>query len=197
MSTLAASPGPTTGHPLRLAFLKWQCHTRQLSMRNSNGRPDDAIMPDVTPEGAERPIGAIITVLNKAPMFSVTPELEHIAARTNDPAQRREAALQFLSATYYQKAKEFSDTLTATFTPRSEGARSLAEAGRALLVFECYGQRFDLQCRVTRLPHDNLLSRATMAHNILFNPTLPPSTEVLGFEPDWVNSTADPPLGRR
>ena len=31
-----------------------------------------------------------------------------------------------------------------------------------------------------------------MAHNKLFNPTLAPDTEVLGFEPDWARSTSDP-----
>jgi len=33
-----------------------------------------------------------------------------------------------------------------------------------------------------------------MAHNRLFNPALPPATEVLGFEPDWANSSSEPPL---
>jgi len=40
----------------------------------------------------------------------------------------------------------------------------------------------------------NPLYQATMAHNMLFNPTLPPDTEVLGFEPNWEASSADPDL---
>lgn len=196
MNALAVSMG-SASNPLRLAFLKWQCHVRQLAMRNNEGRPDDAIMPEVTPEGADSPMGVIITVLNKDPAYSVTPELEHMAAKTNDPAQRRETALRFLSSAYYQKAKEFSDTLTATFPPGSQGAKTLVEAGRAVLVFESYGQRFDLLCEVKRQAHDSLTHRATMAHNILFNPTLPPATEVLGFIPDWEASSSNPPLGRR
>lgn len=193
MSSLAASLGQSySDHPLRLSFLKWQCHVRQLAMRENDGRPDDSIMPDVIPAGADEPLGAIITVMNKAPGYSVTPELQHMAAKTNDPAQIRNAAIQFLSATYYQKAREFSDILTATFPPGSPGAKTLHEAGRATLIFEHYGQRFELDCKVWRLAPHNLLHQATMAHNILFNPSLPPTTEVLGFEPDWDASRADP-----
>ncbi|MCR9146003.1 MAG: hypothetical protein NXH74_02255 [Rhodobacteraceae bacterium] len=195
MSSLAASLGQSySDHPLRLAFLKWQCHVRQFAMRENDGRPDDAIMPDVIPAGMTEPLGAIITVMNKAPGYSVTPELQHMAAKTNDPAQIRNAAIQFLSATYYQKAREFSDILTATFPPGSAGAKTLHEAGRATLIFEHYGQRFELDCKVWRLAPHNLLHQATMAHNILFNPALPPTTEVLGFEPDWDASRSDPPV---
>lgn len=195
MSSLAASLGQSySDHPLRLSFLKWQCHVRQLAMRENDGRPDDAIMPDVIPAGTDEPLGAIITVMNKAPGYSVTPELQHMAAKTNDPAQIRNAAIQFLSATYYQKAREFSDILTATFPPGSPGAKTLHDAGRATLIFEHYGQRFELDCKVWRLAPHNLLHQATMAHNILFNPSLPPTTEVLGFEPDWDASRSDPPV---
>ena len=198
MTSLAAQLGQSySDNPLRLGFLKWQCHVRQLAMRNNDGRPDDAIMPEVTPDGHSEPMGVVITLLNKAPGYSVTPELQHMAAKTNDPAQRRQNALQFLSATYYQKAKEFSDILTATFPPGSEGAKALHEAGHATLRFAAYGQEFELRCKVWRLAPHNLLHQATMAHNVLFNPALPPATEVLGFEPDWDASRADPPVGGR
>ena len=195
MSSLAAQLGQSfSDNPMRLAFLKWQCHVRQYAMREKQGRPDEGIMPDVVLEGQDAPLGAIITVLNKAPGYSLTPELQHMAAKTNDPAQRRDQAIQFLSATYYQKAREFSDILTATFPPGSPGARQIHEAGRCRLVFDGYGQRYELDCKVWRLAPHNLLYQATMAHNVLFNPGLPPDTEVLGFEPDWEASRADPPV---
>ncbi len=181
-------------HPLRMAFLRWQCRVRQMSMRENAGQPDDSIMPEVTPEGAEDAMGQIITVMNKSPAYSVTAELTHMAAKTNDPAQRRDQALGFLAAGYYQKADEFSDILTATFPPGSEGARALHEAGHVTLSFDAFRQRFDLRCKVWRLAEHNPLYLATMAHNRLFNPALPPATEVLGFEPDWANSSSEPPL---
>lgn len=196
MSSVASQLGQSfSNHPLKMAFLRWQCRVRQLAMRERDGRPDEGIMPDVVLPGESAPLGAIITVLNKAPGYSLTPELQHMAAKTNDPAERRAKAIEFLSASYYQKAAEFSDILTATFPPGSPGAEQIHAAGRCTLIFDAYAQRFDLECKVWRLAPHNLLHQATIAHNRLFNPTLPPATEVLGFEPDWEESRSDPPLG--
>ncbi len=177
-------------HPLRLSFLKWQCRVRQMAMRDADGRPDDAITPAVIPAGENEPLGHVITVLNKSPGHSLTPELEHMTASTNDPAQRRDKAIRFLSATYYQKANEFSDILTATFPPGSPGADQLRRAERVTLIFDAYAQRFELDCKVWKLAAHNPLNRATMAHNRLFNPDLPGDSIVLGFEPDWSSSTS-------
>ena len=177
---------------LRDAFLKWQCRVRQMAVREEDGRPGDAITPDLILDGEKEPLGAIITVMNKAPGYSVVPELTHMSAQTNDPAQRREKALQFFAAGYYQKHKEFSDILTATFPPESPGAAKIRAVGNVRLVFDAYNQRFDLVCKVWRLAAHNPLYQATMAHNRLFNPVIPPDTEVLGFEPDWDASTSDP-----
>ncbi|NNE79930.1 MAG: hypothetical protein HKN18_06615 [Silicimonas sp.] len=193
MSSLGAALGQThSSSPLRLAFLKWQCRVRQTAMRDLAGRPDESITPALYLPGADEPMGHVITVLNKAPGYSLVPEMAHMAAKTNDPAQRREQAITFFSATYYQKANEFSDILTATFPPASPGAATIREAESVRLVFDAYAQVFDLSCRVWRLAEHNPLFQATMAHNKLFNPALPPGTEVLGFEPDWDASTSDP-----
>ncbi|WP_336097465.1 hypothetical protein [Roseovarius sp. CH_XMU1461] len=180
-------------NPLQMTFLRWQCRVRQMAMRDQEGRPDDAITPAVFLPGEDDAMGHIITLLNKSPGYSVTAELDYMAAKTNDPAQRRDQALQFLAAGYYQNAVEFSDILTATFPPGSEGAKTLHEAGHVTLVFEAFNQRFDLKCKVWRLAAHNPLHAATIAHNRLFNPALPPGTEVLGFEPDWDASSAVAP----
>ena len=191
--SLAAVLGRTTErHPLKTAFLKWQCRVRQIAMRDANGRPDEAITPDVILGCETEPLGAVITILNKAPGYSQTAELQHMAAKTNDPAQRRDTALRFFSATYYQKAAEFSDILTATFPPGSPGALKIREAETCKLIFEAYNQRFNLDCRVWLLTDVNPLHEATIAHNRLFNPAIPADTVVLGFEPDWDSSTAEP-----
>ncbi|RKT32729.1 hypothetical protein BXY70_2077 [Roseovarius halotolerans] len=195
MSSLATQFGQTfSDHPLRKAFMKWQCRVRQMAMRESEGRPDDAIMPAVLLTGQAEPLGHVITVMNKAPGYSVTPELLHMAAKTNDPAQIRDQAIRFLSSAYYQRAEEFSDILTATFPPGSPGAAQIHESGECRLLFDAYAQRFDLTCKVWRLAPHNLLHQATMAHNGLFNPQMPPDTVVLGFEPDWGRSSADPEI---
>ena len=198
MSSVAAVLGSSfDSHPRKTAFLKWQCHVRQLTMRTKEGRPDDGFMPEVTLEGDSEPLGHIITVLNKAPGYSLVPEMLHMARKTNDPAQIRDQALKFLSATYYQKHAEFSDILTATFPPNSPGAAKIRQAERANLRFDAYSQTFDLDCKVWRLAAHNPLYEATIAHNRLFNPDLPSGTEVLAFEPDWDRSSANPDFGQR
>lgn len=196
MSALSVAFGQSLSrNPLRVAFLKWQCRVRQLAMRNNAGRPDEGITPTVFLRDEEEPAGHIITVLSKAPGFSVTSELEFIAAKTFDPAQRREKAIEFLSSVHYQKAAEFSDILTATFPPNSDGAAKLRRAETVVLKFDAFSQKFDLVCKVWRLTPRNPLYQSTIAHNRLFNPNLHPDTIVLGFEPDWTLSKSDPPTG--
>ena len=87
--------------------------------------------------------------------------------------------------------------MTATFQPGSVGAAKMRAAQNVTLTFEAYGQRYDIACRVWKLARKNPLYAATVAHNRLFNPGLHPETEVLGFEPDWDASTAEPPVGGR
>lgn len=180
--------------PLRTAFLKWQCRVRQIAMRNGAGRPDDAVTPALHLPGHDEALGRIVTVLNRVPAHSLTPEMTHMAARTNDPAQRRAAALEYFSAAYYQNAARFSDVLTATFPPRSILAARIRKSQKVLLLFNAYAQRFTLSCRVWKLASHNPFHEATVAHNVLFNPSLPPGIEVLGFEPDWNMSTSDPEI---
>ena len=196
MSSLAAVFGQSYDkHPLKDAFLKWQCHTRQFMMRTAEGRPTDAVMPAVVLRGSTDPMGHIITILNKAPGFSLTPELLHMARKTNDPAQIRDTALKFLSSTYFQKHQEFSDILTATFPAGSQGAETIRDCGQVTLIFEAYAQRFDLDCKVLTMGKHNPLHEATFAHNRLFNQNMPDDTEILGFEPDWNKCTSDPVIG--
>ena len=193
MSSVASIFGQTyVNHPMKDKFIKWQCHTRQMMMRDNQGRPEAAIMPEVYLAGQDASLGALITILNKLPTYSQTPEMLHMARKTNDPAQARSQAIQFFSATYYQKFRQFSDVLSATFPPGSGGAAQLMEAGNCRLVFEAYAQRFDLDCTVTPLAQQSALYQATMAHNRLFNRGLSSETIVLGFEPDWEKSTATP-----
>ena len=193
MSALSATLGESySASPLRKAFMKWQCRVRQMAMRDNHGRPDDGITPALFLPNQTEPMGHIITLLNKSPGHSVTPELLHMARKIDDPAQRRDQALRFFSATYYQKAAEFSDILTATFPPGSPGAATIREAEIVGLKFNAYSQVFNLTCRVWKLAPHNPLHQSTIAHNQLFNPALSPDTEVLGFEPDWEASTSEP-----
>jgi hypothetical protein len=170
--SLAAQFGIGTGdHPMRKIFLGWQCRVRQMMMRDEGGRPTDAITPSLTLPGSETPMGHIITLMSKLPAYSVTPELTFMAQKTPDTAKWREEAL--------------------TFSPHSTGAATIRAADRVTLAFDAYGQRFDLECKVWKLSRRNPLYQATTAHNRLFNPGLHPDTEVLGFEPNWDQSSSN------
>ena len=116
-----------------------------------------------------------------------------MARRTHDPAERREAALKFFAERYYQIAREFSDTLTASFPPDSATAATLLAQRECRLDFEQFSQRYDVRCTVRRLSPNNPLREATFWHNLLFNPRLPADCTILGFEPDWPKSSAEPP----
>jgi len=177
---------------LRDKFLKWQCRVRQMAMRAHDGRPDAAISPKVFLSARGAAFGHIITVLNKNPANSMTPELQHMARKTNDPALVRAQAIQFLAATYFQKHRSFSDLLTAVFAPGSATASSLINAPFVTLEFAAYAQDFCLFCRVHRLSPAHPLYDATLAHNRLFNLSLPAGSIVLGFEPDWQKCTDKP-----
>jgi len=177
---------------LRKGFLRWQARVRQTAMRDNSGRPDEGSMPALIPAGDTVAMGQIVTVLCKEPQFSVTPELQHIYRSTMDPAKRRQRAIEFFSATHFQKTRTFSDILTATFPPESHAARSITRAGRCTLIFKAYGQRFDLPAAVSQLQPQQPLFEATWWHNALFNPNLPSDTQILGFTPDWTKATADP-----
>ena len=118
----------------------------------------------------EKPVANIITLMNKTPGYSVTPELLQMARKTNDPAQRRDQAIRFFSATYYQKAIEFSDILTATFPPVHQVRHQYAMQARFACVSKHICRCLILLCKVWRLVPQNPLYQTTMAHNRLFNP---------------------------
>ena len=182
----AASNGSGLGR--REAFLGWQCRARRTAMRQAGGRPNGAVTPALVFAG-EDPCGQpLVTVLCRRPDCSVTPELKHMAKRSQDPAERRAQAVRFFAAGYCSSWRDFSDTLTAAFEPGSPTARRIAETGECRLEFDAFAHRFGLECRAARLGREHPLRAATWWHNHLFNPTLHPQAEIIGFEPDWRRS---------
>ena len=125
-----------------------------------------------------------------------TAQFRHMVRKTQDPAERYDAALKMLAAAYYQRPQEFSDQLTALFGPDSEIAVRTLTAGRCLLAFEQYSQSYTLPCSVRALDEDDPAFQGTYWHNALFNPALPGGVRVLGFQPDWGLAVADPPAAQ-
>ena len=71
-------------------------------------------------------------------------------------------------------------------------AASLLDEGECILVFEQGRQRYRLPCTVRELEARQPAREAAIWHNRLFNPALPDTVHVLGFQPDWASAGADP-----
>ena len=153
--------------------------------------------PQVLSAAGEALVPAVTTLLVRRAPASFAPEFRHLARRTHDPRDRREAALALLAERYYQHARDFSDTLTATFAAGSDLAEGLILEGRCVLAFAQDRQRYRLPCAVALLGRDDPRREETWWHNALFNPQLPPDIPVLAFAPRWLEADADPaPEGR-
>ena len=175
---------------LQEKFMKFQCRARQMIMRDNLGRPDASITPTIYLKGNTKPITEIITLIHKLPEYSALSELMHIARKTNDPSQRRDQAVKLLSASYYQKHREFTDVLTATFTPNSNLAETLMSEGSCRLLFDAHSHKFESTFTVNKLERSEFLFRSTIMHNQLFNPNLHPETIILSFSPGWEENGA-------
>ena len=157
-------------------------------------RPSSGMRPRVEIQRSESQLGSIVVLIVKREPEETTAALRHMVRRTHDPAERYDSALRVLSATYYQRAKEFSDEMTALFGPSSETANRLLAARECILDFEQYNQRYRLPCSVRNLPDTDPAFQATYWHNSLFNPHLPRGISILAFTPDWARGQADPPV---
>ena len=177
---------------LRDRFLGWQCRLRQMAVRQAGGRPTSGMRPEVRLAEADTPLGAITTLIVRREPREATAQFRHMVRKTQDPAERYDAALKTLAAAYYQRPREFSDELTALFGPAPGLADRLLAAGRCVLDFEQYSQRYRLPCAARNLGQDEPAFQATYWHNALFNPALPGGLRVLAFQPDWARAEAEP-----
>jgi hypothetical protein len=187
-----------SAHAIGDHFLAWQCRIRQVAMREEGGRPSPGMRPRVL-DASEREVAPAITVLliPKEPEES-TAFFRHQVMRTPDPRDVYERALAFLQADYFQDPDAFSDRLATVLSPGAALAASLLEEGECTLVFEQGRQRYQLPCAVRELKPGSPAREAAIWHNRLFNPALPDTVHVLGFQPDWASARADPwPGGRK
>ena len=189
---------PSRVERLRDHFVGWQCRLRGDAMRRRAGRPSPGMQPQVLDAAGAVLAEAVTTFLVRREGKSFAPEFRHLARRTQDPRDRREAALTLLAERYYQGARDFSGVLTATFAAGSPLAETLVHVGRCTLSFDQDGQRYRLPCQVTQLAADDPRREETWWHNALFNPQLPPDVPILAFVPRWLEAVADPaPEGKR
>ena len=182
----------TTRHALRDAFMAWQCLIRQHAMRRENGRPSSAMTPCVVLADTGWRARVRTVLLARAPAAS-TALFRQTVSGTHDPRERFEKGLCHLSATYFQKAREFEPRLFAQFSRGSPDADALVAAGSATLHFEQFSQSWILPCEVQGLTDDDPFATALFWHNALFAPP-PAAPRALAFLPDWHTARAAPAL---
>ena len=177
--------GKVAAEALRREFLGWQCRVRQLAARQEGGRPSSGMRPRVTGADGEELSPAITVLIVEVEPRESTELFRYQYLRTNDPNERYQKMLEILQASYFQDPARFSDLMTALFSSWSSVASSLVSQGRCVLEFEQYTQGYRVPCTVSRLAESTAFHQATLWHNRMFNPRLPPDPEILAFRPDW------------
>lgn len=175
---------------LRRAFFGWQCRLRQIAVREHGARPTSGMRPVL--EVAARRVGPITVVLNKQDGGKTAVEFRFMVRKTQDPADRYDAALRHLAAAYYQRPDSFCDRLTALFAPEAELPAQISGRSDCVLSFAQFHQTWRLPCAAQLLDPDAAEYQATYWHNALFNPRLPGTVQVVAFAPDWAHAEADP-----
>ncbi len=177
-------------------FLTWQCRIRQMAMREAEGRPSPGMCPKVLDgEGNVLADRVVILLIRENPLES-TDFLKFQVQKHNAPEDVYKKALIYLQSTHYHRAIEFSDEMTALFSPDSALVERLLIEGKCVLEFEQYGQHYSLPCRVRQLEKSESSFQATIWHNRVFNPNLSGEVAILGFQPDW-DEAADQRKNRR
>jgi hypothetical protein len=179
---------------LKRHFLGWQCRLRQHAMRKNGGRPSSGMCPSVESQEEGSARAEIVILISQKNPSDTTAKFRHMVRKTHDPKERLEGAVKELSAAYFQYPEEFSDVMTALFGPTSGIANRLVEAGRGVLRFDQYSQKYTIPCQVDLLAETDPAWQATFWHNSLFNPNIPGGAKVLAFTPDWAEAQADPPI---
>ena len=172
---------------LRDQFLGWQCLIRQHSVRKQQGKPSPGMRPQLHLTG-HSPVPITVLIVKKEPR-NITAEIRFLVQKTHDPKGRYDDGIKLLSEYYYQRSAEFDEELTAVFSLDSKLADSIVAAGQCRLSFDQGNQGYQLNCGTRNISPGDDKYEATYWHNHLFNPRLPGAVTIIGFSPDWQNSS--------
>ena len=178
--------------PIQNHFIGWQCRVRQYAMRNGEGRPTSGMRPDVLLEDGKGVASAVTLLLVPDLLQDSISQFRFMALKTQDPQERYKKAIQLLSSTFYQNVEKFSGLMTGVFSKSSETVKTLVKKRKCVLKFDYQQQSYRIPASVKDFPKEEQAYEFTYWHNFLFNPHLSPDVIVLGFEPDWSDSSADP-----
>ncbi len=181
-----------SGGTLKTYFLGWQCRIRQVSVRDFGGQPLPAMRPRISGKDGTVISPAVNVLLVPEEPSASTAFFKFQLQKTNEPEEVREAALKYLGADYFQIPELFSDEMTAVFAAGSAHAARMARVKNVWLDFEQYSQSFHILCAVRIPGARDPVRESSLWQARLFNPNVPKDAKVLGFKPDWKNSSAQP-----
>jgi len=173
---------------LRNHFLTWQCRIRQIAMREDEGRPSQGMRPRVADASGKQLSAGIIVLLVREDSFESTEFLKFQVQKYNDPQDVYKKALIFLQSTHYHRAAEFSDEMTGLFGRDSTLVDRMLSGGKTILEFRQFNQTYKIPCRTRLLGQDEDSYQATLWHNRVFNPNIGADIQIVGFQPDWIET---------
>ena len=180
--------------PIQDHFIGWQCRVRQYAMRNGEGRPSPGMRPDVILEDGKEVASSVTLLLVPELLQDSICQFRYMAMKTNDPLERYKKAIQLLSSNFYQNVESFGGLMTGLFSRNSMTVNSLLKNQRCILEFNFQQQKFRVIADIKFMSKNNLEYEFTYWHNFLFNPYPSPDVSVIGFEPVWSETIADPSL---
>ena len=180
--------------PIQDHFIGWQCRVRQYAMRNGEGRPSPGMRPDVILEDGKEVASSVTLLLVPELLQDSIRQFRYMAMKTQDPLERYKKAIQLLSSNFYQNVESFGGLMTGLFSRNSMTVNSLLKNQRCILEFNFQKQKFRVIADIKFMSKNNLEYEFTYWHNFLFNPYLSPDVSVIGFEPVWSETIADPSL---
>ena len=177
---------------LREHFLAWQCRIRQIAVRQGGGRPSPGMRPRLLDRKSQELASALTVLLVPNEPAESTDFFRFQVLKSPDPRDVYERALAFLQSDYFQSPATFSDCLVAVFPAASPLVGALLAEAACNLHFDQFSQTYHLPCAVAELLPGDPAHEAAIWHNRIFNPSLPGTVHVLGFQPDWASAEADP-----
>jgi len=162
-----------------------------MAMREDEGRPSPGMCPAVMSQTDELLSEQMVVLLVPNEPAESTDYFKFQVQCSHDPNEIRKKGLTLLQSTHYQKARGFSDTMTALFVSQSKLADTLVAKQHCVLNFLQFNQSYSLPCKVQIASKSDPAFDATLWHNRLFNTQLPGDVTVLKFTPDWTKSVSE------
>ena len=164
-------------------FIVWQCSLRQRNFRMFSGKPSEGTIAIILDSKSNKKIANLRSVLIEKKSLNSAKMFEFMIKKTNDPEERFSKAVKFFSFEYYNNAKIFDGSFTATFPYHSEVANKILKKKKCNVQFFENDTGFNFNVSVSKLNKKDVKWMYTFWHNSFFNPELNENIDILYFNP--------------